>query len=378
MKDIRRAAGTAPPEDSGGEPGIEIGIDDEALKRRVLKRLREQAAGRPAGSAGSSAPAVASPPEDLVTRFALDQVRPRSAAHRLLGRIRRWVFRVTKIQAELERLHERLNDEMVDLERRTSQAAVQAQLWLQQQLPNLRQPHEFDMALADPLYLQFEQRFRGDEQDVRRRLVEYLPFIRETATRAAGRGRFDLLDIGCGRGELLRLASEQGFVVKGIDANASVVDACRQSGLEVEQAGLREFVLAAAEADFRCVTLVHVAEHVPVGHLAAILLELKRIIAPGGRLMIEIPNINNLRVASDLFYLDYTHTRPLHYETVKFFCQAAGFSGVFSHFLNPADESVRFKRIDPTVPGAGQINETIERLNELLYGPQDVLIVAER
>jgi len=377
MQEIRRAAGTAGPADDA-EANIEIGIDEEALKERVLERLRWATAGRPKAAAAEAPPAVTSPPEHIASQFALEQARPRGALHRLLGRVRRWLLRATRIQAELDRLYERLHDDMQDLEQRTSQAAVQAQLWLQQQIPRVREPPEIDAALDDPLYHRFEQRFRGEGPDLRQRLADYLPFLREAATRAAGKGRFDLLDIGCGQGELLALAREEGFVVKGIDANEAMVRTCRDRGLDAERVGLRDFVLRAPEADFRCVTLVHVVEHIPVGHLPSLLTELKRIIAPGGRLLIEIPNIENLRVAASLFWLDYTHMRPLHYETVKFFCRAAGFAGVFHHMLHPCPEAQRLGLLDPAVPGAGQINEVIERLNELLYGAQDVLIVADR
>ena len=92
----------------------------------------------------------------------------------------------------------------------------------------------------------------------------------------------------------------------------------------------------------------------------------------------EFPNIANVLTASNFFYVDYTHHRPLHAETVKLFCEAAGFSGVFTHGLHPADESERLARVSPDVPGAAEVNATINRLNTLLYGPRDVLVIAER
>jgi O-antigen chain-terminating methyltransferase len=234
------------------------------------------------------------------------------------------------------------------------------------------------LSLPDPLYQRLEARFRGSEAEIHERARVYLPFIREAAERAKGAGRYDLLDVGCGRGELLTLARDAGFSVRGIDSNRSMVAGCHQKGLDVDELDLRAFLLDCPAGDFRCVTLVHVVEHIHVAHLPALLVELKRVIAPGGRLVMEFPNIANVLTASNHFYVDYTHHRPLHAETVKLFCEAAGFSGVFSHGLHPADESERLRRLDASVPGAAAANETIDRLNDLLYGPRDVLVIAER
>lgn len=385
MAEIRRSAAMAegkppPPADvrNDGEPEVYVGVDDEAIVRRVMARL---AALRDRNETDTQAPAGTQTAFAAQTAFdatRYDDAAPRGWLHRQLGKCRRWLFRVTRIEAALERLQERVNADMLELEQRTSQSVLQLQLFLESQARSNGESAGPELSLSDPLYRRLEARFRGSEAEIRARAADYLPFIREAVARAGGAGAIDLLDIGCGRGELLDVARAAGFAVLGVDANSSMLDAARAKNLPVEQADLREFLLHCPAAEFRCVTLVHVVEHLHVTHLPALLVELKRIIAPGGRLLLEFPNIGNLLTAANRFYIDYTHHRPLHADTVKLFCEAAGFSGVFSHGLHPADESERFERVCDDAPDAAKINRTIDRLNDLLYGPQDVLIVAER
>src|SRR5262249_61274795 len=51
-----------------------------------------------------------------------------------------------------------------------------------------------------------------------------------------------VLDVGCGRGELLQLLREAGVEARGIDADADMVAYAQGEGLEVEQADLVEYL----------------------------------------------------------------------------------------------------------------------------------------
>ena len=59
-------------------------------------------------------------------------------------------------------------------------------------------------------YLGFEDQFRGSREDIRERLRDYLPIFA---------GASDVLDVGCGRGELLDLLREHGINARGLDLN---------------------------------------------------------------------------------------------------------------------------------------------------------------
>ena len=74
-------------------------------------------------------------------------------------------------------------------------------------------------------YVGFEDRFRGSQHDIRARLIDYIPLFQ---------GASDVVDIGCGRGELLDLLREAGVTAHGIDVNSSMVEVCLERGLSAE------------------------------------------------------------------------------------------------------------------------------------------------
>jgi SAM-dependent methyltransferase len=96
-----------------------------------------------------------------------------------------------------------------------------------------------------------------------------------------------LLDIGAGRGELLCAAKARGWEAVGIEpASAFAAVARRYSGAEVFESRLEDHEF---EADsFDVVTLGAVLEHVfnPV----ELLTEIGRVLRPGGKLWLDVPN----------------------------------------------------------------------------------------
>ena len=103
-----------------------------------------------------------------------------------------------------------------------------------------------------------------------------------------GRSNY-LLDIGCGAGSDLRTFRQMGWTVKGIEVNESACDHARQAGLEVFCGTLTQARFP--DNTFDIVRLRHVLEHLadPDRTLA----EIKRILKPGGRVVIITPNIRS-------------------------------------------------------------------------------------
>jgi 2-polyprenyl-3-methyl-5-hydroxy-6-metoxy-1,4-benzoquinol methylase len=97
----------------------------------------------------------------------------------------------------------------------------------------------------------------------------------------------NVLDIGCGSGDYLRLAVEMGWQATGLDPDPQA--AALESGLNVKKGGLPETGLSAETFDV--VTLSHVIEHVhdPVASLR----EVHRVLKPGGRIWIATPNLES-------------------------------------------------------------------------------------
>jgi SAM-dependent methyltransferase len=98
-----------------------------------------------------------------------------------------------------------------------------------------------------------------------------------------------LLDVGCGDGAFLKVASSLGYAACGLEPDPVAAKAGLARGLDIRTGSLDSTSLP--DAAFEHITLSHVLEHFhdPVGAIAV----LHRLLAPGGRLWIAQPNIDS-------------------------------------------------------------------------------------
>jgi 2-polyprenyl-3-methyl-5-hydroxy-6-metoxy-1,4-benzoquinol methylase len=101
-----------------------------------------------------------------------------------------------------------------------------------------------------------------------------------------------ILDIGCGRGLMLSDLARRGWRAVGVEMSDAASRHAREVlGLDVRVGDLLGCKFQAASFDV--VTLFHVLEHLPDPDAA--LAEARRVIAPGGRLLLEVPNFGSLQ-----------------------------------------------------------------------------------
>jgi SAM-dependent methyltransferase len=227
-------------------------------------------------------------------------------------------------------------------------------------------------AARDSAYAAFENRFRGSPQEIRERLAPYVPLFA---------GLAPVADLGCGRGEFLELLREAGTEALGVEGNAHVARECRERGLDVSHGDLVAFLRARADASLGGVFAAQVAEHLPPAALQAMLAEAHRALRPGGLMLLETVNPRSVIGLLEVFHRDLTHERPLHPETLRFLGAAAGFSDVRIEYRAPVEASARLRPVPSEGlpgPAADVLNENLERLNALLYGPQEYSLIARR
>jgi O-antigen chain-terminating methyltransferase len=176
--------------------------------------------------------------------------------------------------------------------------------------------------VSDDLYAAIEDRFRGDPSMIRERQKAYLSHLSDIP---AG---LRVLDLGSGRGEWLSLLRDEGIPAEGVDTNASFVSHGRDAGLAVTCRGLVDHLRDCVPGSVGAVTMFQVAEHLPLGVLEETLTLAHRSLAVGGVLIVEIPNVETLRVGAANFWIDPTHERPLFPEFLVFLVERAGFRAV--------------------------------------------------
>jgi len=189
----------------------------------------------------------------------------------------------------------------------------------------------------DGYYLAFENKFRGSEEDIYGRLKEsYTDLLSKKLPKELR--KMPVIDIGCGRGELLHLVKDLGLKGIGIDLNKAMVDRCKQIGYEAVQQDALDFLRQQPSSSLAAIGGIHIVEHIPFEQLLSLLKECYRTVAPGGFVFFETPNAENVVVGSLTFWYDSSHLKPIPPEALAFVLQYAGFAETEIMRMHPEKE----------------------------------------
>lgn len=208
-------------------------------------------------------------------------------------------------------------------------------------------------------YAALEDRFRGGVDIVTDRQRRFLPIVAPLVDH-----EHPVVDLGCGRGEWLRLLDAEGLPAIGVDTNTAFVAEVGEQGLRVIEQDLLAYLRGCQPASIGAITMFQVLEHLSLSLVLEVMTEGLRVLRPGGAFIAEVPNVLNLTVAASSFWLDPTHERPLHPHLLEFCAEWIGFSRVESLYLNELQPS------EPDVHG------TFDRIRRMIDGPGDFALVA--
>ena len=194
----------------------------------------------------------------------------------------------------------------------------------QQNILNAIQKHKFDT-----LYVEFEDQFRGSQDEIKQKQKIYLPFIQKYIQDSK------ILDIGSGRGEWLQLLKENKFInIQGVDLNKVMVQIAQKQNLDVTLDDAISYVKTLKDNSFDIITSFHLIEHLPFDAMMELFTEIFRILKKDGMIILETPNPRNILVGASDFYMDPTHINPIHPLTLKFLIQQVGFVDANSYIIS--------------------------------------------
>ena len=179
--------------------------------------------------------------------------------------------------------------------------------------------------MREDFYKAFEDKLRGPRQVIKSRLEAYLPFVELVSSYYPDA---EMLDLGCGRGEWIELMGDSGYKAKGVDLDDGMLSECRKIGLDVETADAIKYLGQLPNESQVVVSGFHLVEHIDFDDLLSLVDEALRVLVPGGLLILETPNPENLVVGSSSFYLDPTHVKPLPPSLLAFIPEYFGYEKV--------------------------------------------------
>lgn len=110
-----------------------------------------------------------------------------------------------------------------------------------------------------------------------------------------------VLDVGCGDGgRYAGFLLDEGVELHGVDVSAVAVAEARRRGVQAVQASLSER-LPFEDDSFDAAVCLEVIEHVVDPEEAV--REIHRVLAPGGALVVSVPNVGHWRVRAELLLL---------------------------------------------------------------------------
>lgn len=177
---------------------------------------------------------------------------------------------------------------------------------------------------------------------------------------------------------------EQGIGAHGVDLDETMIDYCQMRGLKVELNDAISYLEGLEDSSLDGIFIDQVVEHLEPDYLIRLLQLCHQKMQYGFYLVAE--TVNPLSFFSFAnFYIDLTHVRPVHPDTLRFLFDNAGFREVEVNFLSPVTDDARLQKF-PSDWGRDDegrrmvevYNRNVEMLNGILYGAQDYSVVGKK
>ena len=136
-----------------------------------------------------------------------------------------------------------------------------------------------------------------------------------------------VVDISCGRGELVRLLRADGYEVEGVDISPEQMALARASGLDRVREGDYRDILRERIGNLAAVTATDVLEHLTKHEVLDIFDHVAAALVPGGVFVARVPNAVS-PFGLHIRYGDFTHESWFTARSIRQLAAEAGFCSV--------------------------------------------------
>ena len=291
------------------------------------------------------------------------------------------VERISKVGSAIDTVAE-LRTQVNVLQRATRSGAAPGTAFSTSALSTQHQAAQH--SAPEHIYVAFEDEFRGSDRAIAEKVRTYLPIFRG----ATG----VVVDLGCGRGELLAALQSAGIQAKGVDSNAEMAAIARERDVDATQGDALAFIEACPDDSLGGIVATQVIEHLEPDYLLRLLDTAAPKLRAGAPIVLETINPTCWLAFFSSYIRDITHVRPIHPDTLQYLLRANGFERVEIRYSAPVPDSMKLKTID--VPASMQasaepiaatltamahaINANAAILNSLLFTHLDYAAVGFR
>ena len=177
--------------------------------------------------------------------------------------------------------------------------------------------------MTDDFARAWQEKICGSRAKVQARLFCYLPFVLPVLHAYPNALA---LDLRCGQGEWLETLNDAGFVAQGVDEDAASVAHCQQLGLQAQAQAALTALQACADQSYALISGFGLAEALPFDTLRHVVQESLRVLKPGGLLILQAVNPENIAVSTNQGFLDPTRRQPIPRALLAFVPEHAGFA----------------------------------------------------
>ncbi len=161
-------------------------------------------------------------------------------------------------------------------------------------------------------------------------LAPRLPYFRQMIRRHFQADRdIAILELGCGHGALLYALRQAGYTnTRGVDASSEQVDAARRLGIQgVSEGGVMDALRETPDGSQDVVVAFDLIEHFAKDELIVLIDEVNRVLKPGGRWIIHVPNAES-PFSGRMRHWDFTHELAFTRQSLAQVLLSSGFSEV--------------------------------------------------